>query len=164
MMMKENLPVKSSVRRETRSSKNEESLNESQTIYLFRIDKIIDYCMRDGVMQFKVRWLGYEPSDDTWEPKKHFLNPNFPEDYLKRVSKKSEESIMKSSIITLNMHKKEANKEKYYNENEIRLIFSEQQQDEKGEKLYLVQLKTNEMALVYPCNILKLNISHAFTL
>lgn len=35
------------------------------------VEKIVASRKRQGQMEFKVRWLGYSPSDDTWEPEAH---------------------------------------------------------------------------------------------
>jgi hypothetical protein len=36
---------------------------------LFKVEKIVDHKLdRYGVPQYKTRWKGYGPGDDTWEP------------------------------------------------------------------------------------------------
>ncbi|ORY77830.1 hypothetical protein BCR37DRAFT_405661 [Protomyces lactucae-debilis] len=39
----------------------------------FELDKIVDERMRHGKREYRLRWVGYGPSDDTWSPEKHTL-------------------------------------------------------------------------------------------
>jgi hypothetical protein len=51
----------------------------------YHIDKIIDHVgdpKYKKSLLFRVRWLGYEPSDDTWEPWKHVRNTKALQTYL----------------------------------------------------------------------------------
>jgi hypothetical protein len=34
----------------------------------FEVDEILDSRVHRGRLQYKIRWLGHEPEDDTWEP------------------------------------------------------------------------------------------------
>ena len=54
----------------------------------FEVDSIIDSAVVDGKDVFKVRWKGYPPSDDTWEPAKNFTNPKFVEKFRTKARAK----------------------------------------------------------------------------
>jgi hypothetical protein len=39
------------------------------------VDKIIDRKVSfDGVLMYRIRWVGYSESSDTWEPLNHLTN------------------------------------------------------------------------------------------
>ena len=40
----------------------------------FEVDEILDSRIHRGRLQYKIRWLGHEPEDDTWEPAHHVSN------------------------------------------------------------------------------------------
>ncbi|XP_034265767.1 M-phase phosphoprotein 8 isoform X1 [Pantherophis guttatus] len=38
---------------------------------VYEVEKILDMKTEDGEVKYKVRWKGYAPDDDTWEPEEH---------------------------------------------------------------------------------------------
>jgi len=40
----------------------------------YEVEEILDSCIRRGKLQYKVRWLGHDTKDDTWEPAHHVSN------------------------------------------------------------------------------------------
>jgi hypothetical protein len=40
----------------------------------FEVDEILNSRVHRGRLQYKIRWLGHEPEDDTWEPAHHVSN------------------------------------------------------------------------------------------
>ncbi|XP_070605896.1 M-phase phosphoprotein 8 isoform X2 [Erythrolamprus reginae] len=43
--------------------------DEEENVY--EVEKILDMKTEDGEVKYKVRWKGYAPDDDTWEPEEH---------------------------------------------------------------------------------------------
>ena len=41
---------------------------------IFEVQSIIDHRTIDGIDQWKVRWKGHTPNDDTWEPLEHLTD------------------------------------------------------------------------------------------
>ena len=47
-----------------------EAMVDHETV--FEPERIVDERQRDdGSVQYRIRWRGYDPSGDTWEPLKH---------------------------------------------------------------------------------------------
>jgi Chromo (CHRromatin Organisation MOdifier) domain len=49
------------------------ALSNSTSAQEYVVDKIVDAVdsFGDGSLVYRVRWLGYDPSEDTWEPEEH---------------------------------------------------------------------------------------------
>lgn len=44
----------------------------------YEVEAIIDdRITKDGVMEFKIRWKGYSPEDDTWQLKEDLVSLKF---------------------------------------------------------------------------------------
>uniref|UniRef100_A0A8C5WRG3 Chromo domain-containing protein n=1 Tax=Laticauda laticaudata TaxID=8630 RepID=A0A8C5WRG3_LATLA len=48
-----------------------ESEEEEEEENVYEVEKILDMKTEDGEVKYKVRWKGYAPDDDTWEPEEH---------------------------------------------------------------------------------------------
>ncbi|KAM6446810.1 M-phase phosphoprotein 8 isoform 2-T2 [Liasis olivaceus] len=44
---------------------------EEEENNVYEVEKILDMKTEDGEVKYKVRWKGYAPDDDTWEPEEH---------------------------------------------------------------------------------------------
>ncbi|XP_026530877.1 M-phase phosphoprotein 8 isoform X1 [Notechis scutatus] len=44
---------------------------EEEEENVYEVEKILDMKTEDGEVKYKVRWKGYAPDDDTWEPEEH---------------------------------------------------------------------------------------------
>ena len=38
----------------------------------YEIEKIVDHKVVDNILKFRIRWKGYTPDKDTWEPLENF--------------------------------------------------------------------------------------------
>lgn len=54
---------------------------------MYIVDRIVDHKVMEGEMRYRVRWLGYAPSEDTWEPRSSFRSSrDLVRAYLKRAT------------------------------------------------------------------------------
>ncbi|KAE8741960.1 hypothetical protein FOCC_FOCC012521 [Frankliniella occidentalis] len=60
--------------------KNEDSDDEAET---FEVEMILGSRVRHGKQQFKIRWKGYGPADDTWEDEENVDSPELIAAYLR---------------------------------------------------------------------------------
>ena len=59
---------------------------------LYVVDRIVAHNKTaPGTYEYQVRWEGYTPDDDTWEPESSFTNVHTIHDYWKRLGEKPEE-------------------------------------------------------------------------
>lgn len=58
------------------------STSEDEEPKSFEVESILDYRIKNGVRQFKIRWVGYTPKDDSWEDEKHLDCPAILNSYL----------------------------------------------------------------------------------
>ena len=75
-----------------------EESNSSISDSEYEIDKIVGKRIIKGIVEYKVKWLGYDETQSTWEPIKHLINAkeaiNEYENYLKMIK-----SIKKNTLI-----------------------------------------------------------------
>jgi hypothetical protein len=57
----------------------EQEVYEVEAIVQHRLNK------KSNTYEYKVRWKGYAPEDDTWEPYRNFQDPRIITDYYKRI-------------------------------------------------------------------------------
>lgn len=55
----------------------------------YEVERIVDHGCNEVGMWFRVRWKGYGPDSDTWEPENNFMKPSFVRKYLKKVAKEA---------------------------------------------------------------------------
>ncbi|KNZ80324.1 Testis-specific chromodomain protein Y 2, partial [Termitomyces sp. J132] len=61
--------------------------------YHYEVDEILDSRVVRGQLQYLVRWKGYGPEDDTWEPQKNLNRaPNKLWDFHRRNAAKPQKS------------------------------------------------------------------------
>jgi len=45
----------------------------------YAVEKVLGRRVENGVIQYRVKWLGYPASDNTWEPRVHFNEAGYRE-------------------------------------------------------------------------------------
>lgn len=55
--------------------------NMSELAETYIAEKLVATRKVKGVREFRVRWVGYEPSEDTWEPRAHLLDKSLVKEY-----------------------------------------------------------------------------------
>ena len=61
--------------------------DEADMADMYIVDRIVDHKVMKGEMRYRVRWLGYAPSEDTWEPRSSFgSSRDLVRAYLKRAT------------------------------------------------------------------------------
>uniref|UniRef100_A0A914HAC9 Chromo domain-containing protein n=1 Tax=Globodera rostochiensis TaxID=31243 RepID=A0A914HAC9_GLORO len=83
---------------------------------VFEVEKIVGHKTENGTDYWKVRWVGYEAADDTWEPRENFLDKKvltmLTEFELERLSKKEKrKEMIRKSIEHSHQHKEETGNE-----------------------------------------------------
>ncbi|XP_046663158.1 heterochromatin protein 1-like isoform X1 [Homalodisca vitripennis] len=54
----------------------------------YEVEKILEvHTRKNGSREFLIRWKGYRPSDDTWEPEEHLDCPDLIERFMEKVDK-----------------------------------------------------------------------------
>uniref|UniRef100_A0A1B6KKA2 Chromo domain-containing protein n=1 Tax=Graphocephala atropunctata TaxID=36148 RepID=A0A1B6KKA2_9HEMI len=54
----------------------------------YEVEKILEvHTRKNGSREFLIRWKGYRPSDDTWEPEEHLDCPDLIEKFMDKVDK-----------------------------------------------------------------------------
>jgi transposase InsO family protein len=51
----------------------------------YDVEAIVSHKKVNGKYIYNVRWKGYTPEDDTWEPAENFIDPRFINEYWKRI-------------------------------------------------------------------------------
>ena len=62
-------------------------ISEKKRFKEYELDKIVADRIRKGKQEFKVRWKGYKPEDDTWEPYQNIKNTAGYKAYQKKMKK-----------------------------------------------------------------------------
>lgn len=53
---------------------------------MFKVEKILEvHTKKDGSHEFLIRWKGFKPSEDTWEPEAHLNCHELIEKFMKKV-------------------------------------------------------------------------------
>ncbi|KAI3409975.1 hypothetical protein GPALN_006342 [Globodera pallida] len=83
---------------------------------VFEVEKIVGHKTENGTDYWKVRWVGYEAADDTWEPRENFLDKKvltmLTEFELERLTKKEKrKEMIRKGIEHSHQHKEETGKE-----------------------------------------------------
>lgn len=48
---------------------------------LYAVDRVIDKRKRNGVTQYRIRWAGFDPAEDTWEPLENIMVRTYVEEF-----------------------------------------------------------------------------------
>ena len=57
-------------------------VNATEATKEYFCEDIVDHMTHRGQMLFRVRWFGYSPSEDSWEPRESFPDPSIVDNYL----------------------------------------------------------------------------------
>ncbi|PNF43254.1 hypothetical protein B7P43_G14899 [Cryptotermes secundus] len=85
----------------TESKKRKRSVagNEKAEAVEYEVESIEDMKQSQGKRQFKIRWKGYEPDNDTWENEEDLSCPNLIKSFLeKNRSERSNESKVEKQV------------------------------------------------------------------
>ena len=90
------------------------ALEESSEDSEYEIEKIIDKRLKNGILEYKVKWLGYDDSHSSWEPLSNLENAK---DAIKDYE--NERKNKKRNFENINEYLKKKNIEKENIKNEI---------------------------------------------
>jgi Chromo (CHRromatin Organisation MOdifier) domain len=66
-------------KKKTENPETKEDIQVTEEEY--DVETIIDKRNRNGVTEYLVRWVGCDPSEDTWEPTRHLNGPEKAREY-----------------------------------------------------------------------------------
>jgi chromodomain-containing protein/p58 integrase-like protein len=69
-------------------TKNPETTRDDETFEEFEVEHILDKRVRQGKVEYLVKWKGYENNENTWEPTEHLHCPDKVQEFVKRSRKK----------------------------------------------------------------------------
>ncbi|KAH0790325.1 M-phase phosphoprotein 8 isoform X2 [Histomonas meleagridis] len=70
------------------SSSYEEDDNEDN---VYEVESIIDHAVQDGITYYRIRWVGYPPSEDSWETIENLNCPEKLREYQEKLEEKEKE-------------------------------------------------------------------------
>ncbi|QRW25151.1 Retrotransposable element Tf2 protein [Rhizoctonia solani] len=68
----------------------------------YEVDKFVDWAAEDGIWKYRVRWKGYAPHEDTWEPAKDLQHCK---DKLRNFFANYPDALAANNPIPVNAHK-----------------------------------------------------------
>ena len=96
------------------------ALEESSEDSEYEIEKIIDKRLKNGILEYKVKWLGYDDSHSSWEPLSNLENAK---DAIKDYENERKNKKKNFENINEYLKGKIIEKENIKNENEIESKF-----------------------------------------
>jgi len=71
----------------TQTPETDENIEAHEEEY--DVERLLDRRIRKGITEYKVRWSGYESSDDTWEPTGNLNCPEKFQEFEQEFQKRS---------------------------------------------------------------------------
>lgn len=81
------LPSHSQSVQETTSEGLDESDKVPREEEVYKVEKIINRRIKDGIVEYRIKWLGYDSSENTWEPEENLDCIEIVEEFLEAQSK-----------------------------------------------------------------------------